>query len=45
MKITKEINNFNEIEVWSGAKYTYEIIRKNNKQDEFIFLALGIEES
>jgi len=26
MKITKEINKFNEIEVWSGAKYTYEII-------------------
>lgn len=38
MKITKEINNFNEIEVWSGAKYTYEIISKNNKQDEFMDL-------
>lgn len=38
MKITKEINNFNEIEVWSGAKYTYEIIHKNNKQDEFMAL-------
>ena len=38
MKITKEINNFNEIEVWSGAKYTYAIIIKNNKQDEFMAL-------
>lgn len=38
MKITKEINNFNEIEVWSGAKYAYEIISKNNKQDEFMAL-------
>ena len=38
MKITKEINNFNEIEGWSGAKYTYEIISKNNKKDEFMAL-------
>ncbi len=38
MKITKEINNFNEIEAWSSAKYTYEIISKNNKQDEFMAL-------
>lgn len=38
MEITKEINNFNEIEVWSGTKYTYEIINKNNKQDEFMAL-------
>lgn len=45
MKIIKEINNFNEIEAWSGAKYTYEIISKNNKQYEFIFSALDIEES
>lgn len=38
MKITKEINKFNEIEVWSGAKYTYEIISKNYKQEEFMAL-------
>lgn len=38
MKITREINNFNEIEVWSGAKYAYEIISKNNKQEEFMVL-------
>lgn len=31
MKITKEIDNFNEIEVWRGAKNTYEIISKNYK--------------
>lgn len=38
MKITKEIDNFNEIEVWSGAKNTYEIISKNYKQEEFMAL-------
>lgn len=38
MKITKEINNFNEIEVCNGAKNTYEIISKNNKQEEFMAL-------
>ena len=38
MKITKEINKFNEIEVWSGAKYTYEIISKNYKREEFMAL-------
>lgn len=38
MKITKEINNFNEVEVWSGTKNTYEIISKNYKQEEFMAL-------
>ena len=36
MKITKGINKFNEIEVC--AKYTYEIISKNYKQEEFMAL-------
>lgn len=38
MKITKEIDNFNEIEVWNGAKNTYEIISKNYKKEEFMAL-------
>ena len=38
MKITKEIDNFNEIEVWSETKNTYEIISKNYKQEEFMAL-------
>lgn len=38
MKITKEIKNFNKIEVCNDAKYTYEIISKNYKQEEFMAL-------
>ena len=38
MKITKEIKNFNKIEVCNGAKNTYEIISKNYKQEEFMAL-------